>query len=223
VALLPNRCRLVLVVSPGGEVPATLAALAAALSGGDIASVILARFDATEDAFRDFVTEAVPLIQGAGAAAVVAGDTQAAGRAKADGVHIAGRREALGDAVRKYQPKWIVGAEVRSSRHDALELGEERPDYLFVGRLDGDTHPDPDPKALELAEWWAQMVEIPCIAMAGYTAESIAAAAATGADFVAVSAAVFGQGRDPKAATESLNAILDQTAPELAGFGDADD
>ena len=223
MALLPNRCRLVLVVSPGGEVPATLDALSSALAGGDIASVILARFDAAEEVFRDFVADAVPLIQDAGAAAVVAGDTQGAGRAKADGVHIGGRRETLADAVKKYQPKWIVGAEVRSSRHDALELGEERPDYLFVGRLDGDTHPDPDPKALELAEWWAQMVEIPCIAMAGYTPESVAAAAATGADFVAASAAVFGQGRDPKAAVESLNAILDETAPALADSGDYDD
>jgi thiamine-phosphate pyrophosphorylase len=212
----------VLVVSPGGEVPATLDALSAALSGGDIASVILARFDAGEEAFRDYVTEAVPLIQETGAAAVIAGDTQAAGRAKADGVHITGRRDALADAVKKYQPKWIVGAEVRSSRHDALELGEERPDYLFVGRLDGDTHPDPDPKALELAEWWAQMVEIPCIAMSGYTAESIAAAAATGADFAAVCAAVFGQGRDPKSAVARLNEILDETAPILADSGDGD-
>lgn len=220
MALLPNRCRLVLVVSPGGEVPADIAALSSALSGGDIASVILARFDAGEEAFRDYVTQAVPLIQEAGAAAVVAGDTQAAGRAKADGVHISGRREALGDAVKKYQPKWIVGAEVRSSRHDALELGEERPDYLFAGRLDGDTHPDPDPKALELAEWWAQMVEIPCIVMAGYTEESVVAAAASGAEFVAAGAAVFGEGRDPKAAVARVNALLDDNAPELADSHD---
>lgn len=223
MALLPNRCRLVLVVSPGGDVPANLAALGSALSGGDVASVILVRFDAPEEAFRDFVEKAVPLVQSAGAAAVIAGDTQSAGRAKADGVHVAGRREAVADAVKKYQPKWIVGAEVRSSRHDALEIGEERPDYLFVGRLDGDTHPDPDPKALELAEWWAQMVEIPCIAMAGYTAESVVAAAATGAEFVGAGAAVFGQGRDPKSAVARINALLDEEAPELAGTADDDD
>jgi thiamine-phosphate pyrophosphorylase len=223
VALLPNRCRLVLVVSPGGDVPANLAALGSALSGGDVASVILVRFDAPEEAFRDFVEKAVPLVQGAGVAAVVAGDTQIAGRAKADGVHVAGRREAVAEAVKKYQPKWIVGAEVRSSRHDALEIGEERPDYLFVGRLDGDTHPDPDPKALELAEWWAQMVEIPCIAMAGYTAESVVAAAATGADFVGAGAAVFGQGRDPKSAVARINELLDEQAPELADTADDDD
>jgi thiamine-phosphate pyrophosphorylase len=223
VALLPNRCRLVLVVSPGGEVPANIAALSTALSGGDIASVILVQFDAAEDAFREYVTQAVPLIQDAGVAAIVAGDTQAAGRAKADGVHVFGRREALGDAVKKYQPKWIVGAEVRASRHDALELGEERPDYLFVGRLDGDTHPDPDPKALELAEWWAHMVEIPCIVMAGYTEESVVAAAASGAEFIGAGAAVFGEGRDPKAAVARVNALLDEHAPELADGGDGDD
>ena len=223
VAQLPNRCRLVLVASPGGEVPASLDALGAALSGGDVASVILARFNAPDEKFRDYVTDAVPIIQKAGVAAVVAQDTQAAGRAKADGVHISGNRDMLSDAVKKYQPKWIVGTEVRSSRHDALELGEERPDYLFAGRLDGDTHPEPDPKALELAEWWAQMIEIPCIAMAGYTPESVAAAAATGAEFVGAGAAIFGEGRDPKAAVAQVNAILDDVAPELADGGNADD
>jgi hypothetical protein len=34
---------------------------------------------------------------------------------------------------------------------------------------------------------------------------------------------VFGQGRDPKAAVERLNAILDETAPALADSGEADD
>lgn len=212
-----------LVASPGGEVPANIAALGSALSGGDVASVILARFNAAEETFRDYVTEAVPLIQNAGVAAVVANDTQVAGRAKADGVHISGRREAVADAVKKYQPKWIVGAEVRSSRHDALELGEERPDYLFAGRLDGDTHPDPDPKALELAEWWAQMVEIPCIVMAGYSEDSVVAAAKTGAEFVAASAVVFGEGRDPKATVARLNDLFDENAPELANGGDVED
>ena len=223
MATLPNRCRLVLVASPAGDVPASVTAVGEAMAGGDIASVILARFNAGEDVFRDWAAAVVPIIQGAGAAAVIAGDTQAAGRIKADGIHVAGKRDQLSDAVKKFQPKWIVGADVRSSRHDALELGEERPDYLFAGRLDGDTHPEPEPKSLELAEWLAQMIEIPCIAMAGYTPESVVEAAATGADFVAAGAAVFGEGRDAKAMVALINALLDEHAPTLDDAGDGDD
>lgn len=215
-----SRCRLVLIASPAGDVPATVEALSLALQGGDVASVLLAPFSAPAETFRSWMESVVPVAQAAGAAAVVVDDTQGAGRAKADGVHVTAGKEALADAVRKFQPKWIVGAGVAASRHDALELGEERPDYLFVGRLDGDAQPGPNLKALELAEWWAAMIEIPCIVMAGFEPESVVEAARTGAEFVAVSAAVFGAGRDPKAAVAQINALLDAHAPELT---EADD
>ena len=216
-----NRCRLVLIASPAGEVPATADVIAKAMKGGDVASVLLARFGAAEEAFRNWAGEVVPLVQAAGAAAVIVDDTQAAGRTKADGVHISGGKSALADAVSKFQPRWIVGTGVPSSRHDALELGEERPDYLFAGKLDGDAQPEPNPKALELAQWWADMIEIPCIVMAGYAPESVIAAAGTGAEFVAVSAAVFGGGRDPEAAVAHINALLDAQAPKFSEAANA--
>jgi thiamine-phosphate pyrophosphorylase len=217
-----DRCRLVLVASPAGEVPATAENITKALKGGDVASVLLAPFGVAEEQFRTWAEEVVQIVQAAGAAAIIVGDTQAAGRTKADGIHITGDKQALADAVAKYQPRWIVGVAVLSSRHDALELGEERPDYLFAGKLDGDAQPEPNLKALELAEWWAAMIEIPCIVMAGYAPESVIAAAATRAEFVAVSAAVFGNGRDPQEAVAQINALLDEHAPDLSGAANAD-
>ncbi len=216
-----NRCRLVLIASPAGEVPATVESVTNAMKGGDVASVLLAAFGAPEEKFRDWATEVVPIIQAAGAAAVIVDDTQAAGRAKADGVHMTGGKDVLGDAVRKFQPRWIVGTGVPSSRHDALELGEERPDYLFAGKLEGDAQPEPNPKAIELAEWWAAMIEIPCIVMAGYAPESVVPASQTGAEFVAVNAAVFGVGRDPEAAVAQINALLDAEAPDFSETANA--
>ena len=211
-----NRCRLVLIASPAGEVPAKPESIAKALKGGDVASVILAAFHAQEDQFRAWCEEVVPIIQSAGAAAIVVDDTQAAGRSKADGIHIKAEKKSLGEAVRKFQPKLIVGTETFASRHDALELGEERPDYLFIGKLDGDSFPDANPKALEMAEWWASMIEIPCIVMSGYDAQSVIDAAKTGAEFVAASASVFGEGRNPEEAVRLINTLLDTHAPQLA-------
>lgn len=210
-----NRCRLVLIASPAGEVPASASAITQAMKGGDVASVILAGFGAQEDKFRAWCEEVVPIVQNAGAAAVVVDDTQAAGRSKADGIHVMSDKKSLGEAVRKFQPKWIVGTEVLDSRHEALELGEERPDYLFIGKLDGDTHPAANPKALEMAEWWAAMIEIPCIVLSGYETASVIEAAATGAEFVAASASVFGEGRDPEQSVRTINALLDEHAPQL--------
>ena len=213
---IENRCRLVLIASPSGEVPAKPEAIADALKGGDVASVILAGFQAGEDQFRAWCETVVPIIQNAGAAAIVVDDTQAAGRSKADGIHVKSEKKSLGEAVRKFQPKLIVGTETFASRHDALELGEERPDYLFIGKLDGDTHPAANPKALEMAEWWASMIEIPCIVMSGFDPQSVVDAAKTGAEFVAASASVFGAGRDAQETVRTINALLDEHAPQLA-------
>jgi thiamine-phosphate pyrophosphorylase len=211
-----------LIASPAGEVPASKQAVASALQGGDVASVLLVKFNAQEDLFRGWCEDVVPIIQAANAAAIIVDDTQAAGRAKADGVHITGGKQAVFEAIAKYTPRMIVGTGTAHSRHDALELGEERPDYLFIGKLDGDTHPDANPKALELAEWWASMIEIPCIVMAGYEAQSVIPAAQAGAEFVAASAAVFGSGRDPKDAVMTINALLEEHAPELTEASDDD-
>jgi thiamine-phosphate pyrophosphorylase len=61
------------------------------------------------------------------------------------------------------------------------------------------------------------MIEIPCIVMAGSDLESVRAVAATGAEFVALSAAVLGEGADPRTAIARANAMLDEHAPR---FGD---
>ena len=100
---------------------------------------------------------------------------------------------------------------------EALELGEERPDYLFFGRYGYDTKPDAHPRNLTLGAWWAEMIEIPCITMAGSDVSSVVAVAATGAEFVALSSAIFGEGTDATAAVARANALLDEHAP---AFGD---
>ncbi len=59
------------------------------------------------------------------------------------------------------------------------------------------------------------MIEIPCIVMAGSEIASVEAVAATGAEFVALSAAIFADGVDPAAAVAEANALLDRATPRL--------
>jgi thiamine-phosphate pyrophosphorylase len=212
---ISNRCRLVLIASPNGRSPVTKQAMINALNGGDVASVILTQFDADEDVFRAWCEELVPVIQAANAAAIISDDTQIAGRAKADGVHITGGKQALNDAVAKFTPRMIVGTSTSYLRHDALELGEIQPDYLFIGALDGDSFEETNPKSLELAQWWAQMIEIPCIIMAGNSTSSVIAACQTGAEFVAVSACVFAPDHKTSQTVSDINALLETHAPLL--------
>ena len=215
----PNRCRIVL-ISPAGESTDSFAAkFAAAISGGDVASIILPANGMDEASYQAFAERIVPIAQAAGVAAIVVDDTRIAGRVKADGIHIEGGKAALAEAIESFQSKMAVGAGGVKSRDDALELGEERPDYVFFGRFGYDTRPEPHQRNLSLGSWWAEMVEIPGIVMAGSDIATVETVAATGTDFVALSAAIFGEGVDPRAAVARANALLDATAPrfELAG------
>lgn len=211
------RPRLVLVTTllPDGEAGA--AALRAALGGGDVASVVIEAAGRDDAAFQAFAEALVPMIQDYGAAALVADDTRCAGRAKADGLHLsAGSLAELGETVARFAPKLIVGASGFTTRHDALEAGERMPDYLFFGRLGGDTGPGAAPADLDMAEWWAEIVEIPCILMGGREIETAREAAGTGAEFVALSAAVFAGPSGAAAMVARANAIFDDVARSVA-------
>lgn len=198
--------RLFLVTPPRVDLNAFPAALATALSAGDVAAVLIAG-EAPDD-LASVAAALVPIIQDAGAAALIADDTRLVGRLKADGVHVGTGHGDLRSAVESLRPQRIVGAGNITSRHTAMEAGEVNPDYIFFGRPHGDTHDDPHPKALELCEWWAEITSIPAVMMGGRALASVAAAAATGASFVALHDAVWshpgGPGDAVRIATDML-------------------
>lgn len=212
-----DRCRLVLIVPENDDAAAQAKALEDALRGGDVSSVLIPQYGLDDGAFQKRAEALVAIVQEAGAAALVAGDTRVAGRAKADGLHIAGGVEPLEEAVEKFTPKLIVGGGNADDRHKALELGEIGPDYIFFGKLEGDIKPEPHPKNVALGEWWASMIEIPAIVMGGSDVASVVAVAESGVEFVALRQAVFGHAGGPAQAVAEANALLDEKAPRFDG------
>lgn len=209
-----NRCRVVLVTPPLSDAAKLTTQLEQALSGGDVASVILDTTNADETQFQAFAEKVVPLIQKAGAAALILNDTRIAGRVGADGLHIEGNQETVAEAIERYTPKLIVGTGNLRDRHSCLAIGELQPDFVFFGKIGADNKPDAHPRNLNLAEWWAQMVEIPAIVQAGSDMQSIIAAAETGAEFVALGACVF-QAENPAEVVAEANRLLDENAPQF--------
>lgn len=211
------RPRLVLATTllPDGEAGERL--LRAALSGGDVCTVLFDPAGRDADAFQAFAEPLVPLVQDYGAAAIVVDDTRCAGRVHADGLHLTDADvDALGEAVERYQPRLIVGASGFTTRHDALEAGERLPDYLMFGRLGGDEEDATDPADLAMAEWWAEIVEVPCILLGGGSLSTLAEAAETGAEFVCLSRAIFVAPDGPAEAVARANRIFDELAESVS-------
>ena len=210
-----NRCRLVL-IAPDRESDDALAdAIAAALSGGDVASLILPAYGLDEAAFQKRAERLTKLAQAKGVAVMIVDDTRIAGRVGADGVHLEDARTTIAETIERFDGKLMFGAGGAKTRHDALELGEARPDYVFFGKIGYDNKPDPHPRNLGLGEWWSEMVALPCVVMGGTALESVEAVAATRADFVALSSAIFTGTLSPRDAVAAANRLLDEKAPAL--------
>ncbi len=207
--------RLFLITPPRVEAESFTPRLEEALVGGDVAAVLIAG-DRDGALSQAVVERFVPIIQAAGAAALIADDTRFAGHVKADGVHVESGLDDLRLALKSFRPKRIVGAGHLTSRHAAMEVGELEPDYLFFGRPQGDTHDAPHPKVLQLAEWWSELMEIPAVAMAGRSLDGVAEAAATGAAFVAVHDAIWQHAGGPGEAVAAAEAALRRSGRQAA-------
>ena len=212
----PDRCRLVLVV-PAELAPADApGALRDALSGGDVASLIVPIHEMGERAYSDHLKALAAVAQPAGVAVIAERDARLAGRLGLDGVHLGSDLDEVADVMDRVKGRISVGVEGPRTRDRAMEMGELDPDYVMFGRLDGDTHEAPMPKNLELAEWWASMIEIPAIVMCGTDLDGVVECAETGCEFVAASRAVFAESGREREMVSRANTMLDQNAPRFA-------
>lgn len=204
-----ERCRLVLTLPQSLMMRFDIDAVRQALEAGDVASIIVPRFEMDEQAYQRALEAIMAVAAGTEAAIMAVDDTQIAGRAGVDGIHITGSQPVLEEAVEKFGNQMMVGCGGVNTRHDALRRGEADPAYIYFGRFEKDLKPEPHSKNLEIATWWAQMVAIPCIVMGGNDVETIGQAAETGADFVALSHAVFGEGKSVGDAVARANTLLE--------------
>ncbi len=211
---IASRCRLCLVTPAGVDARTFAPRVADALSGGDVASLIIAAHPTDPAALQKAAEAFVPIAQDAGVAAIVHGDTRIVGRSKADGVLVDGGAAELAAALAALHPKRMVGVAGLTSRHEAMAAGEAAPDFLFFGRLDGDSGDGIFRKALDLAAWWSDVTVIPAIVMGGSTLISVREAADAGIEFVALAKAVWD---DPRGA----RAAVAEACERLAGTGEA--
>jgi thiamine-phosphate pyrophosphorylase len=178
--LAPERPRLHLIVPSGIDETA----LAAALAAGDVASIELAE-PSPGLVRRGQSRDVAVLLRDDPARAI---DLGADGVFLRQGIDVAGARRLVG-ADR------IVGADGGASRHAAMAAAEAGADVIAL-----------DPA---LVAWWAELFEIPCLAVCRGVAD-VPGLVAAGADFLAVEGAVFAAPEGPAAAVAALDAAVDR-------------
>ncbi len=208
---LPNRCRLILAANMK---LVSSQDLIKAAQAGDVASVILYSKDNAAHEFEAYCKAVTPQLQEAGCAVLIADDTQIFGKSGADGLFLEQQKSTINDIIARFSPHNIVGCGNIKARHNALEIGESKPDFVFFGKLGGDIKLQAHPKNIALAQWWAELIEIPGVVMGGNDLNSIIEVAQTGIDFVALEQAVF-SGDSFEKNIIAANALLDEHAPSF--------
>lgn len=200
----PTELYLISPLDVGGRFPDRLAR---ALDAGPVAAFQL-RVKGMDE--HECVRLAEPLQRLCGdrdVAFIVNDSISLARRLGADGVHLGQDDGSVTEARERLGRQAQIGVTCHASRHLAMEAGEAGADYVAFGAFHPTTTKTVEHRAEpEILTWWQALFEIPCVAIGGITPGNCRALADAGADFIAVSGAVWNG--DEAAMVQAFNAAL---------------
>ena len=158
-----------------------------------------------------------PIVQEAGAALLLQDHMHLVVRAGADGVHLS-TPDLLEEALGLLHPQdRIVGCAGLRARHDAMEAAEAGCDYVMFGEPFADGGHLPITSVIERGQWWAELFQTPCVVYVP-DPKDVSAAAATGAEFVALGDGLLMDPQQvPALVSQALKDIADAPAPVSTG------
>ena len=186
---IPCQLYLISPLDVGGDFPARLAR---ALDAGPVAAFQFRVKDIDEHAAARLAEPLQRICAERDVAFIVNDSISLAKRLGADGVHLGQDDGTVAEARERLGREAQIGATCHDSRHLALDAGEAGADYVAFGAFFPTTTKQVQHTAsLDLLEWWQGMMEIPCVAIGGITPENCGDLVRAGADFLAVSGAVW--------------------------------
>jgi thiamine-phosphate pyrophosphorylase len=133
-------------------------------------------------------------------------------RLRADGVHLGQSDGTVEEARRELGADVQIGVTCHASRHFAMEAGEAGANYVAFGAFFESETKDTEHRAhTDLLEWWASIFELPCVAIGGITPANCGDLVSAGADFLAVSGAVWNG--DEEANVRAFIKAMDEAPP----------
>lgn len=204
-----DGCRVYLITPPKLD-PAPFAdLLAAALDAGDVAAVQIRLKDVDDDTWRRAIDVLRPVAQSRDVAFLLNDRADLVRETGSDGAHVGQEDMPAPQARTLMGPDSILGVTCKGSRDLAMQAGEDGADYVAFGAFFPSGTKEVtrfiDP---EILQWWSELMELPCCAIGGITADNCVPLVRAGADFLAVVGAVWNHAGGPAAGVRELNAAM---------------
>ena len=201
-------CRLYLVTPPALDPLAFRDPLARALDAGDVAAVQLRLKAVDDDALRRAIDALRPVAQSRGVAFLLNDRPDLAAQTGCDGAHV-GQDDTPAPEARRRLGELTLGVTCHDSRDLAMQAGEAGADYVAFGAFFPTTTKEAPARAEpDILAWWSELMEVPCVAIGGITAQNCAPLVQAGADFLAVVGAVWNHPDGPGAGVRAMDAAI---------------
>jgi thiamine-phosphate pyrophosphorylase len=162
----------------------------------------------TDDAVRRAVDLLRPVAQDRGVAFLLNDRPDLAVATGCDGAHV-GQEDMPVKQARRVLGDLTLGVTCHGSRDLAMLAGEAGADYVAFGAFfPSQTKAPPAMAEPDLLRWWSEMMELPCVAIGGITPANCRPLIEAGADFLAVSNAVWAHPGGPAAGVREFAAVL---------------
>lgn len=185
--------------------------LKAALSNPAVSTLQLRLKDVSDDDILRAASLLSPIARAADVHFLLNDRPDLAKRAGADGVHVGQSDAPYAEARAILGEEASVGVTCHASFHLAIDAADAGADYVAFGAFfPTRTKEAPVRAPVSLIEDWSAMTTVPCVAIGGVTAENCAPLVKAGADFLAVSGAIWGADDGPAAAVARLAAAIEK-------------
>jgi len=204
-----DRCRVYLITPPKLDPVPFADLLAAALDAGDVAAVQLRLKEVSEDDWKHATDRLRPVAQSRNVAFLLNDRAELVRELGCDGVHVGQEDMPAKIARQVIGPDLTLGVTCKGSRDLAMQAGEDGADYVAFGAFFASGTKDVSHfVSPEILQWWSELMELPCCAIGGITAENCGPLVRAGADFLAVVGCVWNHLDGPAAGVKLLNEAI---------------
>ena len=204
-----ERCRIYLITPPMLDPLPFAELLASALDAGDVAAVQLRLKDADDETWRRAIEALRPVAHSRNVAFLLNDRVALVRESGCDGAHVGQEDMPAKQAREMLGSEATLGVTCKDSRDLAMQAGEDGADYVAFGAF----YPSSTKNVTRLIDpdilrWWSELMELPCCAIGGITADNCAPLVQAGADFLAVVGGVWSHPAGPPAGIRALNAAI---------------